>query len=371
MDRTLQALDHVINLYSVSQEVEYTIRKGAGNPASEVGLKHFLSAMNRLLQARSYFEKHNPQSVELENVSSLYNIGCETLNNEFKELLARHSKPVLPIVLIDLITIDEDTSNEDSPISLPCLPEPAQNELQILATWLLQAGRQECLDAWTSVRGSVLVKSLKQLKDHRRSASGGSMSGMAMGTSSPMMRPKFQNRHDASRRPSTRRLQHVFEKKANRMLLKASQTLEHSTGLSLGMGRRASSHFGEGQNINEDLESDLEMERYLVCVAALHRLMQAEQTLIRTVMPKQYHYQVFEKAVREAMDFIVSDGENIATKAKKCINRHDFAAVLVIFPIVKQLASIRPDFERTVEHCDLTLRSKFLSIITILEETVS
>lgn len=32
-----------------------------------------------------------------------------------------------------------------------------------------------------------------------------------------------------------------FEKKANRMFLKASQTIEQSTGLSLG-GRRASTH---------------------------------------------------------------------------------------------------------------------------------
>lgn len=54
---------------------------------------------------------------------------------------------------------------------------------------------------------------------------------------------KFQNRHEAARRPSTRRLQHVFEKKANRMLLIASQTLEHSTGLTLGT--RRASHLGK------------------------------------------------------------------------------------------------------------------------------
>jgi len=35
-----------------------------------------------------------------------------------------------------------------------------------------------------------------------------------------------------------------LEKKANKMFLKASQTLEQSTGLTLG-ARRASSHFGK------------------------------------------------------------------------------------------------------------------------------
>ncbi|XP_044734311.1 exocyst complex component 7 [Chrysoperla carnea] len=367
MERTLQALDHVISLYSVSHEVEQTIRKGPGTPPNGTGLNTFLLAMNRLTQARLYFEKNNSQSVELENVSSLYNIGCDALKDEFKELLSKHSKPVLPIVLIDLISIDEDTSNEDSPVSLPSLPETAQMELNTLSSWLLNAGRQECLDSWATIRGSTVVKSLKHLKDHRRSASGGSISGMAVGAS-PMMRAKFQNRHETSRRPSTRRL-NIFEKKANRMLQKASQTLEHSTGLSLGI-RRPSSQF-DGSNMNDDLESDAEMERYLVCVAALHRLMQAEQTLISSIIPTQYQHQVFEKTIREAMDLIVQDGENIATRAKRCINRHDFAAVLVVFPIIKQLRALRPDFERTVEHCDFTLRNKFALIITILEETAA
>lgn len=73
MERTLQALDHVISLYSVSHEVEQTIRKGPGAPPNGTGLNTFLLAMNRLTQARLYFEKNNSQSVELENVVSLIN----------------------------------------------------------------------------------------------------------------------------------------------------------------------------------------------------------------------------------------------------------------------------------------------------------
>ena len=71
MERTLAALDHVIGFYGVSQEVAVAIRAG---PRAEDqgggGLDAYLSAMDRLQAARDYFEKHNPSSVELENIVS-------------------------------------------------------------------------------------------------------------------------------------------------------------------------------------------------------------------------------------------------------------------------------------------------------------
>jgi exocyst complex protein 7 len=65
----LTALDHVIAFYGVSQEVEPVIRAGPGPIANgDSGLEAFLQAMNKLQLAQEYFEKNNPQSVELENV---------------------------------------------------------------------------------------------------------------------------------------------------------------------------------------------------------------------------------------------------------------------------------------------------------------
>lgn len=53
----------------MSTEVEDVVRKGPGAVSEGgVGLDVFLQAMNRLIKAESYFKKHNPQSVELENV---------------------------------------------------------------------------------------------------------------------------------------------------------------------------------------------------------------------------------------------------------------------------------------------------------------
>lgn len=56
----------------MSQDVEPIVRAGPGpieNGGS--GLDAFLQAMNKLQLAQEYFEKNNPQSVELENVVSL------------------------------------------------------------------------------------------------------------------------------------------------------------------------------------------------------------------------------------------------------------------------------------------------------------
>lgn len=39
-----------------------------GRPNGTDDLNEFLDAMDRLLEAQNYFEKNNPQSVELENV---------------------------------------------------------------------------------------------------------------------------------------------------------------------------------------------------------------------------------------------------------------------------------------------------------------
>lgn len=65
IEKTILELDHVVGFYNVSTEVDRIIKEG---PTSAQGLDHFLNALDRLKQAQSYFEKHNPQSIELENV---------------------------------------------------------------------------------------------------------------------------------------------------------------------------------------------------------------------------------------------------------------------------------------------------------------
>lgn len=98
--------------------------------------------------------------------------------------------------------------------------------------------------------------------------------------------------------------------------------------------------------------------------------MQAERTLVARILPASLQAQVLEATVRDAMDLVAHDGDSIATRAKRCISRRDFSAVLVVFPILKHLGELKPDLERTVEGCDYALRSKFASVLDTLNATV-
>ncbi|KAJ8915975.1 hypothetical protein NQ315_016652 [Exocentrus adspersus] len=363
IDRTLHLLDNVISYYEVSSDVENIIERGPGEGG--IDLYAYIDALNKLANAQKYFEKNIPQSVELINVSSFFHKGSDKLNSEFKIILGKYNTPILPVVLLDLINFDDSINNKDVKVIPKQIPDDAKSQLIQIASWLLTHGRDEYLTVYGKVRGGVLQRSLTMLRNHQKSVSGGSVHGT---TSSPMLKAKFQNRHEAVRRPSTRRLQHVFEKKANKMLLRASQTLENSTGFTLGT--RRASHLDTSYT-GEEFDNEQEMENYLICVIALHRLMQIEQILMKDIIVTAHQPRVFELIVREAMDTIVQDGENIVARARKCIAKHDFATVLVIFPIFKQLRSLKPDFERTVEQYDLNVKVKFDQILHMLHSTGS
>lgn len=363
IEKTLSVLDHAIGYYGVCQEVEAMVR---AEPSGPGGLDGFLEAMNRLYNAQRYFQKNNPSSVELQNVTGLFSIGLESLYAEFHDILNRQSKPILPIVLLDLIGSDEDTSSEDAPQSLCQLPESVMSDLLKIAGWLEERGHRRHTKIYASVRSTIVLRSLLLLKEHQRSASGGSTHG-----GSPMPRAKFANRHsldgqENTGRKASRRLQHALDK-ANRMLLKASQTTR--LNLALNSVSRKPSQLAP-YSIEDAAPDEQEMENYLLLAAGLHKLIQAERALIAKILPASLQAQVLEATVRDAMDLVVHDGDSIATRAKRCITRRDFSAVLVVFPILKHLGELKPDLERTVEGCDYALRSKFASMLDTLHTTV-
>ncbi|KAM0725364.1 Exocyst complex component 7 [Formica fusca] len=362
IEKTLSILDHAIGYYGVCQEVEAVVR---AEPSGPSGLDGFLEAMNRLYNAQRYFQKNNPSSVELQNVTDLFSNGLKSLYAEFHDILSRQSRPILPIVLLDLIGSDEDTSGEDAPQSLCQLPESVMSDLCKIAKWLEERGHCRHTKIYASVRSGIVLKSLQLLKEHQRSASGGSTHA-----GSPMPRAKFANRHsldgqeNAGRRAS-RRLQHALDK-ANRMLLKASQT----TRLNLALNSVSRKPTQLSPYSMEDAAPDeQEMENYLLLAAGLHKLIQAERTLVARILSPPLQAQVLEATVRDAMDLVAHDGDSIATRAKRCITRRDFSAVLVVFPILKHLGELKPDLERTVEGCDYALRSKFASVLDTLHTT--
>lgn len=170
IEKTLAVLDHAISYYGVCREVENLVQSGP----SDEGMNEFLEAMNKLHHAQRYFQKNNPSSVELENISTLFDTGLEALYTEFNNVLSRHSKPVLPIILLDYIGLDEDTSGEDAPQSLCQLPENTLAELIKVSEWLEEKNHHRHTKIYATVRSSIILRSLQLMREHQRSASGGS-----------------------------------------------------------------------------------------------------------------------------------------------------------------------------------------------------
>lgn len=108
IEKTLQELDHVINYYNVSKEVESVVREGP----SSTTLQSFLDAMRKLKVALDYFSSNNPGSIELENVKSLYHTGATALFREFRDLLEKHSRPVSPNELLNSISANDSVSGQ-------------------------------------------------------------------------------------------------------------------------------------------------------------------------------------------------------------------------------------------------------------------
>lgn len=63
--------------------------------------------------------------------------------------------------------------------------------------------------------------------------------------------------------------------------------------------------------------------------------------------------------------------QSIATRAKRCIHRKEFANLFVMFPILKHLAAMKSEFERTMEGCDPAIRGQYSIILNTLHSTVS
>lgn len=53
--------------------------------------------------------------------------------------------------------------------------------------------------------------------------------------------------------------------------------------------------------------------------------------------------------MQESLDNLIMEGDNIVSAARKAIIRHDYSAVLTIFPILKHLKQMKPEFDQVLQ----------------------
>ncbi|XP_078385211.1 exocyst complex component 7 isoform X4 [Cetorhinus maximus] len=344
VDKTLSCLDHVISYYHVAKDTEKIIKEG---PAGR--LEEYLSCMARIQKAVEYFQDNNPDSPELNRVKFLFEKGKESLESEFRNLLTRNSKAVPSVVILDLVAGDDEIETADE-VTLEHLPENILQDLICISMWLVEYGRNlDFMNVYYQIRSNQLDRSIKGLKEHFRKNS--SSSGV-------LYSPAIQNKRKdtpskkAIKRPGTIR-------KAQKLLKQYSQH-----GLD---GKKGVSNLTPIEGKEDMLDS--EIDSYIHCISAFVKLAQSEYQLLTEIIPEHHQKRTFDSLIQEALDGLMVEGESIVSTARRAIMRHDYSAVLTIFPILKHLKQMKQEFDQVLQGTAAGTKNKLPVLITSMETT--
>ncbi|XP_015735081.1 exocyst complex component 7 isoform X7 [Excalfactoria chinensis] len=336
VEKTLSCLDHVISYYHVAKDTEKIIKEG---PTGR--LEEYLNCMDKIQKAVEYFQDNNPDSPELNRVKSLFERGKESLESEFRSLMTRHTKPVPPILILDLISGDDEMDTQEE-MALEHLPESVLHDVIRISGWLVENGRnQDFMTVYFQIRSVQLDRSIKGLKDHFRKNS--SSTGVPYS-------PAIQNkRKDTPTKKPIKRPGHEHDLRVKHL----SDTLSDKHGPVAG----------------RDDVFDIEIDAYIHCVSAFVKLAQSEYQLLTEIVPEHHQKKTFDSLIQESLDNLIMEGDNIVSAARKAIIRHDYSAVLTIFPILKHLKQMKPEFDQVLQGTAAGTKNKLPGLITSMETT--
>ncbi|XP_031207378.1 exocyst complex component 7 isoform X6 [Mastomys coucha] len=311
VEKTLSCLDHVISYYHVASDTEKIIREG---PTGR--LEEYLGSLAKIQKAVEYFQDNSPDSPELNKVKLLFERGKESLESEFRSLMTRHSKVVSPVLILDLISGDDELEVQED-VVLEHLPESVLKDVVRISRWLVEYGRnQDFMNVYYQIRSSQLDRSIKGLKEHFRKSS--SSSGVPYSPAIPNKR-----KDTPTKKPIKR------------------------------PGR--------------DDMLDVETDAYIHCVSAFVKLAQSEYRLLVEIIPEHHQKKTFDSLIQDALDGLMLEGENIVSAARKAIIRHDFSTVLTVFPILRHLKQTKPEFDQVLQGTAASTKNKLPGLITSME----
>uniref|UniRef100_A0A671FBR8 Exocyst complex component 7 n=2 Tax=Rhinolophus ferrumequinum TaxID=59479 RepID=A0A671FBR8_RHIFE len=334
VEKTLSCLDHVISYYHVASDTEKIIREG---PTGR--LEEYLGSMAKIQKAVEYFQDNSPDSPELNKVKLLFERGKESLESEFRSLMTRHSKVVSPVLILDLIS-GEDELEVQEEMSLEHLPEGVLLDVVRISRWLVDYGHnQDFMNVYYQIRSSQLDRSIKGLKEHFRKSS--SSSGVPYSPAIP------NKRKDTPTKKPIKRPGHEHDFRVKHL----SEALNDKHGPLAG----------------RDDMLDVETDAYIHCVSAFVKLAQSEYQLLTEIIPEHHQKKTFDSLIQDALDGLMLEGENIVSAARKAIVRHDFSAVLTVFPILRHLKQTKPEFDQVLQGTAASTKNKLPSLITSME----
>nr|XP_008102598.1 PREDICTED: exocyst complex component 7 isoform X2 [Anolis carolinensis] len=371
VEKTLFCLDHVISYYHVAKDTEKIIKEG---PTGR--LEEYLGCMAKIQKAVEYFQDNNPDSPELNRVKLLFEKGKDSLESEFRSLMTRYSKPVPPILILDLITSDDEIETQEE-VTLEHLPESVLQDIVRISGWLVEYGRnQDFMNVYYQIRSSQLDRSIKGLKEHFRKNS--SSSGVPYS-------PAIQNkRKDTPTKKPIKRpvlIPGTIRKAQNLLKQYSQQCLDGKKGASNLIPMEGHEHDLRVKHLSDSLVDkhgpaagrddmlDMEIDAYIHCVSAFIKLAQSEYQLLTEIIPEHHQKKTFDSLIQESLDNLMIEGDNIVSAARKAIMRHDYSAVLTIFPILRHLKQTKPEFDQVLQGTAASTKNKLPSLITSMETT--
>ncbi|XP_069016078.1 exocyst complex component 7 isoform X3 [Embiotoca jacksoni] len=338
VDKTLSCMDHVISYYHVAKDTDRIIREG---PTGQ--LDEYLACIAKIQKAVEYFQDNNPDSPELNTVKARFEKGKEQLETEFRGLLTRYSKPVPPILILDAISVDEELEVQED-VVLEHLPEAVLQDIICIAGWLVEYGRnQDFMNVYFQIRSNQLDRSIKGLKDHFRknSASSGILYSPAVQT----------KRKDTPTKKAPKRPVYIPGYDHDPRVKHLSDALTEKHGAAAG----------------KDDVLDIEIDSYIHCISAFVKLAQSEYALLTEIIPEHHQKKTFDSLIQEALDNLMLEGDNIVSAARRAIMRHDYSAVLTIFPILRHLKMNKSEFDATLQGTAASTKNKLPTLITSME----
>ncbi|XP_019398169.1 PREDICTED: exocyst complex component 7 isoform X2 [Crocodylus porosus] len=367
VEKTLSCLDHVISYYHVAKDTEKIIKEGPSGRLVE-----YLACLDKIQKAVEYFQDNNPDSPELNRVKSLFERGKESLESEFRSLLTRCTKPVPPILILDHLGGDDEIETQEE-MPLNQLPENTLKDIISISRWLVEFGRnQDFMNVYYQIRSSQLDRSIKGLKEHFRKNS--SSSGVPYS-------PAIQNKRKDTptkkpiKRPGTIRKaqnllkqysQHGLDGKKGASNLIPMEGHEHDLRLKHLSDALSDKH---GPAAGRDDVLDIEIDAYIHCVSAFVKLAQSEYQILTEIIPEHHQKKTFDSLIQESLDNLMIEGDNIVSAARKAIIRHDYSAVLTIFPILRHLKQMKPEFDQVLQGTAASTKNKLPGLITSMETT--
>ncbi|XP_025027240.1 exocyst complex component 7 isoform X1 [Python bivittatus] len=367
VEKTLFCLDHIISYYHVAKDTEKIIREG---PTGR--LEEYLGCMAKIQKAVEYFQDNNPDSPELNRVKLLFERGKESLESEFRSLMTRNSKPVPPILILDLITLDDDLKTQED-MTLEHLPENVLQDIVRISGWLVEYGRNhDFMNVYYQIRSSQLDRSIKGLKEHFRKNS--SSSGVPYS-------PAVQNKRKDTPTKKPIKRPGTIRKAQNLLKQYSQQCLDGKKGASNLIPIEGHEHDLRVKHLSDSLVDkhgpvagrddmlDMEIDAYIHCVSAFIKLAQSEYQLLTEIIPEHHQKKTFDSLIQESLDNLMIEGDNIVSAARKAIIRHDYSAVLTIFPILRHLKQTKPEFDQVLQGTAASTKNKLPSLITSMETT--